>query len=309
MRPKRPLQAAELEGEFTAGDGVIHTIEIIEVDGRYFDKGTGRELRRATMSARKFYIWHDQEAEDEFGWLVGEFPPTEMAYTYDVLEIDIDPTDMDRHAKAQKGQDIFDYLSEQGITYKHMECYSKIYTGTVVYDLVNQEWGLLEDMETTPVATHWDGHNMQFYPFNEGYWSQEIIEVENGATCIDRWDGRNLTTGGSFNHAHVYKSTDGRYVVVLSSQWQGSRTHAAVFNQKEFLEYMKSIDRLEEASMIIDRPLVPEDATGPDKSLLKKIADAQQKREAAFDEKSGHIIKGKKEAAVATERKKGEAER
>lgn len=107
------------------------------------------------MSARKFYIWHDQEAEDEFGWLVGEFPPTEMAYTYDVLEIDIDPTDMDRHAKAQKGQDIFDYLSEQGITYKHMECYSKIYTGTVVYDLVNQEWGLLEDMETTPVATHW----------------------------------------------------------------------------------------------------------------------------------------------------------
>lgn len=209
------------------------------------------------MATRKFYIWHEQnrnpEAEDGFGWLVGENPPTEMAYTFGCLEVDIDPADMERHANAQKGQDIYDYLVEHGITHKNMDDYSKIYTGTVVYDLENQEWGLLEDMETTPTVTHWDGNNMQYYALHEDRWQEEIIEVEEQATCLDRWDGNNMSTGGRFEHAHVYKSIDDRYVLVLSSQWEGSRDQAAALGQEEFISYMENINRAEEAKEIVER--------------------------------------------------------
>lgn len=208
------------------------------------------------MSTRKLYIWHEQgrnpEAEDGFGWLVGETPPTEMAYTFDCLEVDIDPADLDRHANAQKGQDIYDYLIEHRITHKNMDDYSKIYTGTVVYDLENQEWRLLEDMETTPTVTHWDGNNMQYYALHEDRWQEEVIEVEEQATCLDRWDGNNMSTGGRFEHAHVYKSIDDRYVLVLSSQWEGSRDRAAALRQEEFLSYMENINRAEEAKEIVE---------------------------------------------------------
>lgn len=209
------------------------------------------------MSTRKLYIWHEQgrnpEAEDGFGWLVGETPPTEMAYTFDCLEVDINPADLDRHANAQKGQDIYDYLIEHGINHKNMDDYSKIYTGTVVYDLENQEWGLLEDMEITPIVTHWDGNNMQYYALHEDRWQEEVIEVEEQATCLDRWDGNNMSTGGRFEHAHVYKSIDDRYVLVLSSQWEGSRDRAAALGQEEFLSYMENINRAEEANEIVER--------------------------------------------------------
>jgi hypothetical protein len=181
------------------------------------------------MATRKFYIWHEQnrnpEAEDGFGWLVGERPPQEMAYT-----------------------------------------------GVVIYDLANREWGLLEDMETTPTVTHWDGNNMQYHPLPD-WWEEEIIEVEEQAICIDRWDGNNICTGGSFDHAHVYRSIDNRYVLVLSSQWAGSRDKAAILEQDEFLSYMEYINRAEEAKEIVERF----SGISGDTTVPEKIADAQSR--------------------------------
>jgi len=43
-----------------------------------------------------------------------------------------------------------------------------------------------------------------------------------------RWDGRNhvsLATGSQWDHQTLYRSRRGRYYVVHTSQWQGSRAY------------------------------------------------------------------------------------
>ncbi|MTI95225.1 MAG: ribbon-helix-helix protein, CopG family [Firmicutes bacterium] len=232
------------------------------------------------MKTRKFYIWFDRdgsfETEEGLGWLTGEREPEEMAYTGDCLEVEINPADIQHHAEAQKGEDIHDYLNENEIPYTHMPMHSNVYTGTVIYDMETQEWGLLEDLDTAPTVTHWDGSNTRYHNLVEDRW-QEVVEVETDAVCIDRWDGSNMTTGGTGNHAHVYKTTDGRYVLVLSSQWEGSKDTAAIMTATELRGYLVSIDRADEADEILSKEKVvgvqvrlPESLR---KDLKKKLLD------------------------------------
>ena len=59
-----------------------------------------------------------------------------------------------------------------------------------------------------------------------------IVDTERAAQSWDEstfHDGCNLiskATGDQFLHETLYKSSKGRYYIVHSSQWQGSRDHA-----------------------------------------------------------------------------------
>ena len=59
-----------------------------------------------------------------------------------------------------------------------------------------------------------------------------IVDTDRAAQSWDEssfWDGRNhisKATGDQFTHETLYKSAEGRYYIVHSSQWQGSRDHA-----------------------------------------------------------------------------------
>ena len=59
-----------------------------------------------------------------------------------------------------------------------------------------------------------------------------IVDTARAARSWDEaseWDGRNhisKATGDQFTHETLYKSAKGRYYIVHSSQWQGSRDHA-----------------------------------------------------------------------------------
>ena len=59
-----------------------------------------------------------------------------------------------------------------------------------------------------------------------------IVDTDRAAQSWEEatfWNGNNhisKATGDQFTHETLYKSSKGRYYIVHSSQWQGSRDHA-----------------------------------------------------------------------------------
>ena len=66
-----------------------------------------------------------------------------------------------------------------------------------------------------------------------------IVDTDRAAKRWDEdseWNGRNhisKATGDQFTHETLYKSAKGRYYIVHSSQWQGSRDHAEEVTAKD----------------------------------------------------------------------------
>jgi len=55
------------------------------------------------------------------------------------------------------------------------------------------------------------------------------------------WDGHNhisKATGSQWNHQTLYRSRKGRYYVVSTSQWQGSRDHAEWVSLEEAVRWL-----------------------------------------------------------------------
>jgi len=60
-------------------------------------------------------------------------------------------------------------------------------------------------------------------------------------SCLDYWDGRNWTNGGTGRHKGITKLKDGRYVIIIGTDWQGERDYAYVVDADEALqEILKS---------------------------------------------------------------------
>ena len=65
---------------------------------------------------------------------------------------------------------------------------------------------------------------------------------------LDFWDGRNWQNGGTGRHKGITKLKDGRYVIIVGSDWQGERDYAYIVDAEEALqEILKSqnLDLLE----------------------------------------------------------------
>lgn len=61
----------------------------------------------------------------------------------------------------------------------------------------------------------------------------EVIgEVEYNSN-LDYWDGRNHTCGSTGRHKGLTRLTDGRYVLINGTQWQGERDTANVISERE----------------------------------------------------------------------------
>lgn len=54
-------------------------------------------------------------------------------------------------------------------------------------------------------------------------------------TNLDYWDGRNWTCGSTGRHKGLTKLSDGRYVLIHTTQWQGERAHAEIITNKQAL--------------------------------------------------------------------------
>lgn len=194
---------------------------------------------------KKRFIWTDERMADGWGWLLPH-EPEEMIYTEDFLEIDIKPEDVEaiEQEYSQNKFRIFDFLDEKEINYKHMEEYTKPEENVVVFDLNCDTFGLLEDIEERDVVIpYWNGHNYvnEYLGENE---NQIEVETIGDSICLDKWDGNNMTTGGNFEHAYVYHTTnENLFLVVETSQWVGSKDKACIMTKSELLNYLKLIDR------------------------------------------------------------------
>lgn len=70
--------------------------------------------------------------------------------------------------------------------------------------------------------------------------SKVISRVRYNAD-LDYWDGRNWSNGGVGMHRGITKLKDGRYVIIIGTQWQGERDYAYVVTADEALqEILKS---------------------------------------------------------------------
>jgi len=62
---------------------------------------------------------------------------------------------------------------------------------------------------------------------------------------LDYWDGRNWTNGGTGMHKGITKLKDGRYVIIIGSQWQGARDYGYIVSPEEALQEILKAQRLE----------------------------------------------------------------
>jgi hypothetical protein len=60
---------------------------------------------------------------------------------------------------------------------------------------------------------------------------------------LDRWDGRNWTSGSTGRHLGISQLADGRYVLIHGTQWQGERDWAEIIPaERAVQEILKSDD-------------------------------------------------------------------
>lgn len=64
----------------------------------------------------------------------------------------------------------------------------------------------------------------------------EIIGRVRYNTDLDYWDGRNWTSGSTGMHKGITKLKDGSFVIIVGSQWQGSKDFAYTVSPQEALE-------------------------------------------------------------------------
>ena len=62
---------------------------------------------------------------------------------------------------------------------------------------------------------------------------------------LDYWDGRNWQNGGMGRHKGITKLRDGRYVIIIGSDWQGERDYAYTVDADEALQEILKAQQLE----------------------------------------------------------------
>lgn len=73
----------------------------------------------------------------------------------------------------------------------------------------------------------------------------EVIARVRYNTSLDYWDGSNWLNGGTGRHKGITKLKDGRYVIIIGTDWQGERDYAYVVDADEALQEILKAQRLE----------------------------------------------------------------
>ncbi|MFH2013792.1 MAG: hypothetical protein ABIJ17_02370 [Patescibacteria group bacterium] len=75
----------------------------------------------------------------------------------------------------------------------------------------------------------------------EDCFGQEIVGRVNYNDNLDFWNGSNWQNGGTGMHKGITKLKNGKYAIIIGSQWQGSKDYAYIVDEKEALqEILKS---------------------------------------------------------------------
>lgn len=81
------------------------------------------------------------------------------------------------------------------------------------------------------------------------YDGENVIGFVEYNDNLDVWNGRNYQNGGTGHHLGITKISDGRFVLIYGTDWQGGKDYAEVVSdEKAFHEIMEAdrYDLLEE---------------------------------------------------------------
>ena len=67
-------------------------------------------------------------------------------------------------------------------------------------------------------------------------YNEQVIARVRYTDNLDYWDGNNFTNGGTGMHKGITKLKDGRYVIIIGTQWQGAKDYAYVVSPEEAVQ-------------------------------------------------------------------------
>lgn len=88
---------------------------------------------------------------------------------------------------------------------------------------------------------------------------------------LDYWNGRNWGNGGLGMHKGITKLKDGRFVIIIGSQMQGSKDYAYIVSKEEALQEVLESGNVE---------LLEEQKFAELKTLYEKLCDLEEIDEA-----------------------------
>lgn len=223
------------------------------------------------MNIIKYQIWEEEwdNREDGFGYI----------YTADKIENAVDLSDQSFYKTGldpreydaeslnsklaefnKKDFNIYDtkemlteFFISIGIVADITDCadYEEL-KEEIIYDWNNEEFTNLGNFDEIKYISYLDsGTNFQKH-INNSYNTiiTELTVNTDEEKCLDKWDGRNMVTGGVGLHEYINIITelDGEnitdtYLIHRASQWQGERDTAKVMTKDEVIEYLKEIGR------------------------------------------------------------------
>jgi hypothetical protein len=68
------------------------------------------------------------------------------------------------------------------------------------------------------------------------YAANEVVARVEYNQDLDHWDGSNWTCGATGRHKGITRLTDGRFVLIHGTQWQGESDHAEIISPVEALQ-------------------------------------------------------------------------
>ena len=77
------------------------------------------------------------------------------------------------------------------------------------------------------------------------YEDGDVIARVRYNSALDYWDGSNWLNGGTGRHKGITKLKDGRYVIIIGSDWQGERDYAYVVDADEALQEILKAQQLD----------------------------------------------------------------
>lgn len=79
----------------------------------------------------------------------------------------------------------------------------------------------------------------------ESEYCNEIVARVKYNEKLDYWNGRNWGNGGLGMYNGITKLKDGRFVIIIDSQWQGSKDYAYIVSKEEALQEILKSGNLE----------------------------------------------------------------
>lgn len=74
---------------------------------------------------------------------------------------------------------------------------------------------------------------------------QQVVARVTYNENLDYWDGQNWSNGGQGKHKGITRLRDGRYVIIIGTQWQGSKDYAYIASEEEALQEILDSNNVE----------------------------------------------------------------